>query len=355
ALESIMDESLDEEYLKLLFVGSKIYPKSRSTEKYSGFSKNYFYLETGIVDPYENNEGVPCFGLYTMVTFSDNEKGYLYEEIPMDYIKDFYLDYLKSDGTYAYLISITGDILSCSDDAILPSGTDSFYQLLKDNDPENGRKSIIGIDNDVMDRKQVSASFKLKDAMNLVWFTPVNGTNWCLVTVIPRSVYEEEMNRVVLNMINLIIIILVVCLLLAAVYFSKLHKDQREEQERLSKEKRLMVSAVSTLYSLVLEIDLSSARVTVLFDDTRLGIDFSLFSQYEDIEKLILKLSSFNYHEKMSEMLELRALRKNLTNENTSISCQSEFVISDEKYPVSIDVTLSDPENRIALYFIKIK
>lgn len=353
SLEDIMIMMRTEESRLLLYVDGKIYPSKNSEDDYFGFSKYFYYSDSGIIEPYKDKKDKACFGLYCIVEFDDGEEGYLYREIPIDYLKNFYVEYAHDVIASSYIINNAGEILCRSDNAYSDPEENSLFQLIRDENGKGTRWEMTGLANDIMDKKLSTAKFKLGQKSSILCFAPIQGTNWSLVLCIPESIVNAQMNRAVSNIFALIIVIFALVAVLSTIIIKRSLKRQRAKDEKYSSEKKMMVSAVSETHSAVVAIRLENGIASTLFDDGKLGIDLSRFTYYDDLEKMILSITPSQYSESVAESFSLKTLNRILNETNRNIYSEVEFTIKGERHWVAIDVTLVDPKEKCALYMIR--
>ncbi len=252
-IDAAMDIFDSSEYPIALIIGDTIYPKNSSYTFENLPDTNGQDAE--IIAPYiSENSGERVIALVHKLTFKDGMQGTLIREIAVNSLNDaFSVSFLRGRG-HSYLINKDGDILFRSTTARGNKTSANIFTVLK-NEDQNEKTAIDEIAGIVADGNSGWAVFTYNNENNLYYFSPVQSTDWYLVSVVRDEVLTVQTEHILLRTFILVGIILLGFAALIGLLIYREHQNLKLLENENTFEKQMLIESNSEVKTIILGIN----------------------------------------------------------------------------------------------------
>ncbi|MBS5062655.1 MAG: response regulator [Hungatella hathewayi] len=162
-------------------------------------------LEHGIVDPHISSvTGVNVFHLFVRVTMQDGTAGYLLKEYEVGKIVDSFSLSFYQDSGFSYVVDGDGNVLIRPTHPKSNKTTQNLFDMLQV--PENQPDALEQFAGALKENKTGWASFSYQGEDTVFCYIPLElGSDWYLVSIIPRAVVRAQTNEIILRTLILIV------------------------------------------------------------------------------------------------------------------------------------------------------
>ena len=164
--------------------------------------------EYGILDPHISSvTGVNVFQLFIRVTLKDGVVGFLLKEYEVGNIVDsFSLSFYQGTG-FSYVVDGDGNVLIRPPHPGSNKTVRNLFDMLEV--PQNEPKHLQQFAKALADKQTGWASFSYEEENTIFCYIPLGlGSDWYLVSIIPRAVVRAQTNQIIRRALGLIAAIL---------------------------------------------------------------------------------------------------------------------------------------------------
>ncbi len=252
-IDAVMDVFDSQEYSIALVLDNATYPKNSSC----AFSDipDTIGTEGEILAPYiSENSGKRVIAIAYRVSFQDGVSGTLIREIDVNSLNDaFSVDFLRNRG-HSYLIDKNGDILFRSTTTRGNKTSGNIFTILE-NETENEKTTVDEIADMVRDGSSAWTVLSYNSENNLYYFSPVQSTDWYLVSVVLEDVLNVQTQHILMRTFILVLIILLGFAALIGLLLYREHQNLKLLESENSSEKQMLIESNSEVKTIILAVN----------------------------------------------------------------------------------------------------
>ncbi len=252
-IDAVMDVFDSQEYSIALVLDNATYPKNSSC----AFSDipDTIGTEGEILAPYiSENSGKRVIAIAYRVPFQDGVSGTLIREIDVNSLNDaFSVDFLRNRG-HSYLIDKNGDILFRSTTTRGNKTSGNIFTILE-NETENEKTTVDEIADMVRDGSSAWTVLSYNSENNLYYFSPVQSTDWYLVSVVLEDVLNVQTQHILMRTFILVLIILLGFAALIGLLLYREHQNLKLLESENSSEKQMLIESNSEVKTIILAVN----------------------------------------------------------------------------------------------------
>ncbi len=252
-IDAVMDVFDSQEYSIALVLDNATYPKNSSC----AFSDipDTIGTEGEILAPYiSENSGKRVIAIAYRVPFQDGVSGTLIREIDVNSLNDaFSVDFLRNRG-HSYLIDKNGDILFRSTTTRGNKTSGNIFTILE-NETENEKTTVDEIADMVRDGSSAWTVLSYNSENNLYYFSPVQSTDWYLVSVVLEDVLNVQTQHILMRTFILVLIILLGFAALIGLLLYREHQNLKLLESENSSEKQMLIESNSEVKIIILAVN----------------------------------------------------------------------------------------------------
>ncbi len=252
-IDAVMDMFDSQEYSIALVLDNATYPKNSSC----AFSNipDTIGTEGEILVPYiSENSGKRVIAIAYRVSFQDGVSGTLIREIDVNSLNDaFSVGFLRNRG-HSYLIDKNGDILFRSTTTRGNKTSGNIFTILE-NETENEKTTVDEIADMVRDGSSAWTVLSYNSENNLYYFSPVQSTDWYLVSVVLEDVLNVQTQHILMRTFILVLIILLGFAALIGLLLYREHQNLKLLESENSSEKQMLIESNSEVKTIILAVN----------------------------------------------------------------------------------------------------
>ncbi len=252
-IDAVMDVFDSQEYSIALVLDNATYPKNSSC----AFSNipDTIGTEGEILVPYiSENSGKRVIAIAYRVSFQDGVSGTLIREIDVNSLNDaFSVGFLRNRG-HSYLIDKNGDILFRSTTTRGNKTSGNIFTILE-NETENEKTTVDEIADMVRDGSSAWTVLSYNSENNLYYFSPVQSTDWYLVSVVLEDVLNVQTQHILMRTFILVLIILLGFAALIGLLLYREHQNLKLLESENSSEKQMLIESNSEVKTIILAVN----------------------------------------------------------------------------------------------------
>ncbi len=252
-IDAVMDVFDSQEYSIALVLDNATYPKNSSC----AFSDipDTIGTEGEILAPYiSENSGKRVIAIAYRVPFQDGVSGTLIREIDVNSLNDaFSVGFLRNRG-HSYLIDKNGDILFRSTTTRGNKTSGNIFTILE-NETENEKTTVDEIADMVRDGSSAWTVLSYNSENNLYYFSPVQSTDWYLVSVVLEDVLNVQTQHILMRTFILVLIILLGFAALIGLLLYREHQNLKLLESENSSEKQMLIESNSEVKTIILAVN----------------------------------------------------------------------------------------------------
>lgn len=182
----------------------------------------------GIVNPHISSvTGMNVFDLYIRTVLADGTEGWLIKEYEVESIRDSFSLSFYHDTGFSYVMNTKGDILIRSAHPNSNKTIKNLFDMLPEE--QNSLHSLKAFADSLEDSLSGWAVFNYHGEDTVFCYEPLKlGTDWYLISIIPKSVVSEQTNQILKNSMLLIISVIVGILILVLFYFRYANRTNKK-------------------------------------------------------------------------------------------------------------------------------
>ena len=252
-IDAVMDLFASDEYSIALVLDNTVYPRN-STYVFENIPDE-IGEEGEILAPYiSENSGKRVIALVHKITFQDGVTGTLIREIAANSLNEaFSVSFLRNRG-HSYLINRNGDILFRSTTARGNKTSGNLFAILR-NEDENDKTGINEIADTVSDGDSGWAVFSYNGENNLYYFSPVQSTDWYLVSVVLTDVLNVQTENILIRTLILVGIIMLGVAVLSGLLIYQEHQNLKLLDAENTSEKQMLIESNSEVKTIILGVN----------------------------------------------------------------------------------------------------
>ena len=276
----LLDGFDSKEYSTTLLLGASTYPARNS---YSEALPDTTDTEIHIVAPFlSTNSGKRVISLTELVVFQDGATGYLIREIPVNDLNDaFTVSFFQNRG-HSYMINQQGDILFRS---VTTSGNKTSGNLFTvfENEEANDKSAINEVKQLVAQNRAGWALLNYNSAEKLYYFSPIESTQWVLVSVVQKDIITEQTQNILGQTFILSGIIFFGFLFLIVMLLIRERQNQKRIEQENILEKQMIIASNSEVKTIVLGVDLDADSYKVISQISDTNYNTAQALSYSDL------------------------------------------------------------------------
>ena len=353
ALESLDSSDIDiisfllngfdsKEYSTTLIVGTTTYPAKNS---YNEALPDVADATINIVPPFlSSNSGKRVIALTKSMVFQDGVTGSFIREIPVNDLNDAFTVSFFQDRGHSYMIDGKGDILFRS---VTTSGNKASHNLFAifENEAENEQSTINEVKELVAESRSGWALLKYNGLDKLYYFSPIESTQWILVSVVQEDIITEQTRNILGQTFILSGLIFFGFLFLIGLLIIRERQNQKRIEQENILEKQMIIASNSEVKTVVLGVDLDMDSYKIISQIQHEGYAISQASTFSELISSFAEIVDKEYREEYVTCFGISNLKK-LTKEERKYEYR-EFSIhlNGEKHWIAAEAVMVNDEN----------
>lgn len=295
------------EYATTLILDSNVYPKGNV---YTNALPKEGDPDINVLSPFlSDNNGKRVIALTKSVKFQDGNTGSIIREMPVNELNNAFTVSFFQDRGHSYLIETNGDILFRS---VTTSGNKTSHNLfvILENEAENEQGTIDDVKETVKNNQSGWALLHYNGQQKLYYFTPVESTNWVLVSVVAEAIINEQTNNILRQTFILSGIIFAGFLFLISLLIIREKQNQKRIEEENTLEKQMIIASNSEVKTVVLGVDLESDTYKIISQTNHELFNIPTELSFSGIISLFTKCVDTEYQEEYKKCFSIDNLKK---------------------------------------------
>lgn len=208
--------------------------------------------ETGFVPPHLCTHcGQRVINFYQRISTRDGKKGYLVTEVALSELMSRITDNFYNGQGVSYITDTSGMVLMRPMNEDSGRTLSSFIDILREND--NPKDKVDTLRDYIQGHGNGYAVLKINDESNLIYYRPIKGTDWMLISIVPESALAAE-TMGILNRTFVMLIVIMAALMIAfgLLFYSERLKKQAQLKElqthaelKLAEEKNMYMANIN--------------------------------------------------------------------------------------------------------------
>lgn len=353
ALESLDSSDIDtisfllngfdsKEYSTTLIVGTTTYPAKNS---YNEALPDVADATINIVPPFlSSNSGKRVIALTKSMVFQDGVTGFFIREIPVNDLNDAFTVSFFQDRGHSYMIDGKGDILFRS---VTTSGNKTSHNLFAifENEAENEQSTINEVKELVAEGRSGWALLKYNGLDKLYYFSPIESTQWILVSVIQEDIITEQTRNILGQTFILSGLIFFGFLFLIGLLIIRERQNQKRIEQENILEKQMIIASNSEVKTVVLGVDLDMDSYKIISQIRHEGYAISQASTFSELISSFAEIVDKEYREEYVTCFGISNLKKLTKEEHKYEYREFSIHLNGEKHWIAAEAVMVNDEN----------
>ena len=353
ALESLDSSDIDtisfllngfdsKEYSTTLIVGTTTYPAKNS---YNEALPDVADATINIVPPFlSSNSGKRVIALTKTMTFQDGVTGSFIREIPVNDLNDAFTVSFFQDRGHSYMIDGKGDILFRS---VTTSGNKTSHNLFAifENEAENEQSTINEVKELVAEGRSGWALLKYNGLDKLYYFSPIESTQWILVSVVQEDIITEQTRNILGQTFILSGLIFFGFLFLIGLLIIRERQNQKRIEQENILEKQMIIASNSEVKTVVLGVDLDMDSYKIISQIQHEGYAISQASTFSELISSFAEIVDKEYREEYVTCFGISNLKKLTKEEHKYEYREFSIHLNGEKHWIAAEAVMVNDEN----------
>ena len=353
ALESLDSSDIDtisfllngfdsKEYSTTLIVGITTYPAKNS---YNEALPDVADATINIVPPFlSSNSGKRVIALTKSMVFQDGVTGFFIREIPVNDLNDaFTVSFFQNRG-HSYMIDGKGDILFRS---VTTSGNKTSHNLFAifENEAEKDQSTINEVKELVAESRSGWALLKYNGLDKLYYFSPIESTQWILVSVVQEDIITEQTRNILGQTFILSGLIFFGFLFLIGLLIIRERQNQKRIEQENILEKQMIIASNSEVKTVVLGVDLDMDSYKIISQIQHEGYAISQASTFSELISSFAEIVDKEYREEYVTCFGISNLKKLTKEEHKYEYREFSIHLNGEKHWIAAEAVMVNDEN----------
>ena len=353
ALESLDSSDIDtisfllngfdsKEYSTTLIVGTTTYPAKNS---YNEALPDVADATINIVPPFlSSNSGKRVIALTKTMAFQDGVTGSFIREIPVNDLNDAFTVSFFQDRGHSYMIDGKGDILFRS---VTTSGNKTSHNLFAifENEAENEQSTINEVKELVAEGRSAWALLKYNGLDKLYYFSPIESTQWILVSVVQEDIITEQTRNILGQTFILSGLIFFGFLFLIGLLIIRERQNQKRIEQENILEKQMIIASNSEVKTVVLGVDLDMDSYKIISQIQHEGYAISQASTFSELISSFAEIVDKEYREEYVTCFGISNLKKLTKEEHKYEYREFSIHLNGEKHWIAAEAVMVNDEN----------
>ena len=353
ALESLDSSDIDtisfllngfdsKEYSTTLIVGTTTYPAKNS---YNEALPDVADATINIVPPFlSSNSGKRVIALTKSMVFQDGVTGFFIREIPVNDLNDAFTVSFFQDRGHSYMIDGKGDILFRS---VTTSGNKTSHNLFAifENEAENEQSTINEVKEMVAEVRSGWALLKYNGLDKLYYFSPIESTQWILVSVVQEDIITEQTRNILGQTFILSGLIFFGFLFLIGLLIIRERQNQKRIEQENILEKQMIIASNSEVKTVVLGVDLDMDSYKIISQIQHEGYAISQASTFSELISSFAEIVDKEYREEYVTCFGISNLKKLTKEEHKYEYREFSIHLNGEKHWIAAEAVIVNDEN----------
>lgn len=353
ALESLDSSDIDtisfllngfdsREYSTTLIVGTTTYPAKNS---YNEALPDVADATINIVPPFlSSNSGKRVIALTKSMVFQDGVTGFFIREIPVNDLNDAFTVSFFQDRGHSYMIDGKGDILFRS---VTTSGNKTSHNLFAifENEAENEQSTINEVKEMVAECRSGWALLKYNGLDKLYYFSPIESTQWILVSVVQEDIITEQTRNILGQTFILSGLIFFGFLFLIGLLIIRERQNQKRIEQENILEKQMIIASNSEVKTVVLGVDLDMDSYKIISQIQHEGYAISQASTFSELISSFAEIVDKEYREEYVTCFGISNLKKLTKEEHKYEYREFSIHLNGEKHWIAAEAVMVNDEN----------
>ena len=353
ALESLDSSDIDtisfllngfdsKEYSTTLIVGITTYPAKNS---YNEALPDVADATINIVPPFlSSNSGKRVIALTKSMVFQDGVTGFFIREIPVNDLNDAFTVSFFQDRGHSYMIDGKGDILFRS---VTTSGNKTSHNLFAifENEAENEQSTINEVKELVAEGRSGWALIKYNGLDKLYYFSPIESTQWILVSVVQEDIITEQTRNILGQTFILSGLIFFGFLFLIGLLIIRERQNQKRIEQENILEKQMIIASNSEVKTVVLGVDLDMDSYKIISQIQHEGYAISQASTFSELISSFAEIVDKEYREEYVTCFGISNLKKLTKEEHKYEYREFSIHLNGEKHWIAAEAVMVNDEN----------
>ena len=353
ALESLDSSDIDtisfllngfdsKEYSTTLIVGTTTYPAKNS---YNEALPDVADATINIVPPFlSSNSGKRVIALTKSMVFQDGVTGFFIREIPVNDLNDAFTVSFFQDRGHSYMIDGKGDILFRS---VTTSGNKTSHNLFAifENEAENEQSTINEVKELVAEGRSGWALLKYNGLDKLYYFSPIESTQWILVSVVQEDIITEQTRNILGQTFILSGLIFFGFLFLIGLLIIRERQNQKRIEQENILEKQMIIASNSEVKTVVLGVDLDMDSYKIISQIQHEGYAISQASTFSELISSFAEIVDKEYREEYVTCFGISNLKKLTKEEHKYEYREFSIHLNGEKHWIAAEAVMVNDEN----------
>ena len=338
----LMDGFDSKEYSTTLIVGATTYPAKNSyNESLPGAADT----KINIVPPFLSaNSGKRVIALTKTMAFQDGVTGSFIREIPVNDLNDAFTVSFFQDRGHSYMIDEQGEILFRS---VTTSGNKTSHNIFAIFESETGNEqsTINEVKELVAGGRSGWALLKYNGLDKLYYFSPIESTQWILVSVVQEDIITEQTRNILGQTFILSGIIFFGFLFLIGMLIIRERQNQKRIEQENSLEKRMIIASNSEVKTIVMGVNLESDSYNIISQIQHEGYNIAHISTFSELIASFADLVDEEYREEYKRCFGISNLRKLASQEHKYEYREFSIQLNGEKHWIAAEAVLVNDED----------
>ena len=353
ALESLDSSDIDtisfllngfdsKEYSTTLIVGATTYPAKNS---YNEALPDVADATINIVPPFlSSNSGKRVIALTKSMVFQDGVTGFFIREIPVNDLNDAFTVSFFQDRGHSYMIDGKGDILFRS---VTTSGNKTSHNLFSIFEEEAGNEQAIinEVKELVAEGRSGWALLKYNGLDKLYYFSPIESTQWILVSVVQEDIITEQTRNILGQTFILSGLIFFGFLFLIGLLIIRERQNQKRIEQENILEKQMIIASNSEVKTVVLGVDLDMDSYKIISQIQHEGYAISQASTFSELISSFAEIVDKEYREEYVTCFGISNLKKLTKEEHKYEYREFSIHLNGEKHWIAAEAVMVNDEN----------
>lgn len=353
ALESLDSSDIDtisfllngfdsKEYSTTLIVGTTTYPAKNS---YNEALPDVADTTINIVPPFlSDNSGKRVIALTKTIAFQDDVTGSFIREIPVNDLNDAFTVSFFQDRGHSYMIDGQGDILFRS---VTTSGNKTSHNLFSifEEEAGNEQSTINEVRELVANGRSGWALLKYNGLDKLYCFSPIESTQWILVSVVQKDIITEQTRNILGQTFVLSGLIFFGFLFLIGLLIIRERQNQKRIEQENILEKQMIIASNSEVKTVVLGVDLDMDSYKIISQIQHEGYAISQASTFSELISSFAEIVDKEYREEYVTCFGISNLKKLTKEEHKYEYREFSIHLYGEKHWIAAEAVMVNDEN----------
>ena len=298
-----------------------------------------------IVPPFlSSNSGNRVIALTKTMAFQDGVTGSFIREIPVNDLNDAFTVSFFQDRGHSYMIDGKGDILFRS---VTTSGNKTSHNLFAifKNEAEKDQSTINEVKELVAESRSGWALLKYNGLDKLYYFSPIESTQWILVSVVQEDIITEQTRNILGQTFILSGLIFFGFLFLIGLLIIRERQNQKRIEQENILEKQMIIASNSEVKTVVLGVDLDMDSYKIISQIQHEGYAISQASTFSELISSFAEIVDKEYREEYVTCFGISNLKKLTKEEHKYEYREFSIHLNGEKHWIAAEAVMVHDEN----------